>query len=186
LFDDFNFSKALLYARALYSTNDSLLYVAVNNKVFEFKKFNLLHRYVFPDKVFSISAVNGKVIAAVVANGFYVIENGQATPASNSLSKTTITSFLKDSEGNFWVTTLEKGLFVARNTAITTGYHDEVAVTRLLKKMDWRICCWITTSFSLLPISLQLKQLLLQTIFTISPSVMAKAATKTFIFLKQE
>ncbi len=128
-----SFTKALLLMRSIFLTPDSSLIMAKGNYVFHFKGFNLLYAYKFPDRVFSVSSLNGQLIAGIVGAGFQVFDRGRIYPVVNALSKNSITSFLNDNEGNVWATTLENGLLVARSKNLLLGYNGDVIVNRLIQ-----------------------------------------------------
>ncbi len=128
-----SFTKNLLLMRSIFRAPDSSLILARENYVFHFKGYDLLYAYKFPDRVYSVFSLNGQLIAGIVGEGFQHFEAGKIYPILNALSKNSITSFLNDSEGNIWATTLENGLLVARSKDLLFGYNNDVIVNRLIK-----------------------------------------------------
>lgn len=126
------FEKSLLMSRCIFKAEDASFYIAAGKTVLHCTSSGEIESYALPDVIYVISSVGGTLVAGVANGGMYILKQGMAFMQNNAVAKTSITSFLHDKEGNFWVATLEKGLFVARYPGLTVGYNGEVAVARIL------------------------------------------------------
>lgn len=108
------------------------LYICHVNYVFQFRNFELVHRYDLPAYVYSFLEYNGKIFASVVASGLYELNDGKAEKVVSQLSNRTITSMYRDGEDNYWFTTLDRGLFVMRQPGIRVMYNDAMNIINLI------------------------------------------------------
>ena len=129
---DMGITEILFQLRAFYQEDDQSFYTSYLGKIHYFRNYTIAHIYSLSDNTYSFSKIKGRIAAAVVNDGFYYLGNGISKQALNAASRYTITAFLEDREGNTWISTLQKGLFVCRNTHLQSIYDENEIISKFL------------------------------------------------------
>jgi hypothetical protein len=131
---DSSLNGALLYLRTFYQAADNTLYFANDYDIVAFKNGSLVKSYKLPGLVYGLMEIDHQLLVAVAGQGLYTLDKDGPVPLQNILSKKTITSFCKDTEGNLWIATLEKGLFVIHNINMNILYDNDANITGIMFK----------------------------------------------------
>ena len=133
---DMGITGILFQLRAFYQDDDQSFYTSYLGKVHYFRNYTIAHIYSLTENTFCFTKIKGRIAASVVNDGFYYLDNGISQQALNVASRYTITAFLEDREGNTWISTLQKGLFICRNTHLKPVYDNNEIINKFLLHYD--------------------------------------------------
>lgn len=127
-------SSVTLSGRKIISTPDSsgILYFTSFNTLLAYKGEKKVAQIRFPDNILSLSRMGDLLLVGVHSEGLFLVDK---TFRVSQIRKPalSISSIMVGSEGCLWITTLEDGLYVCKNTEADIRYAGQIPVSNIVK-----------------------------------------------------